>query len=81
MASKDSDQLKVKVPSTWNFVKDFFKHPLSVSSLIKSSITVIDKNILKKNFELEDLCSIICREIKQQNELDSYIMELYKNHL
>lgn len=72
-----SDRLE---PETWNFVKNFSKHPFHVSSLIKSALTMMDKNIIKKCFELEDIFAEAAHEKKNQDEIDSFIQSLYDNN-
>ncbi len=65
---------------TWNFVKNFSKHPFAISSLIKSALTIMDKNFIKKCFELEDVCGKAAHDKKSQDELDSFIEDLYHNY-
>ena len=61
---------------TWNFVKKFSKYPFHVSSLIKSALTMMDNNIIKRCFELEDIYAKAAHEKKSQDEIDLFIKRL-----
>ena len=72
-----SDRLELE---TWNFVKKFSKHPFHISSLIKSALTMMDKNIIKGCFELEDLYAKVAQEKKSKDEIDSFIQSVYNGN-
>jgi enoyl-CoA hydratase/carnithine racemase len=72
-----SEELELE---TWNFVKNFSKHPFHVSSLIKAALTMMDKKIIKNCFELENTCAKAAHEKKDQDEIDSFIKSLYESY-
>ena len=65
---------------TWNFVKDLSKHPFAVSYLIKSALTIMDKNFVKRSFALENACGIAAHKKLSQDKLDLFIKNLYKEY-
>ena len=71
------DDLEIE---TWNFMKSFSKHPLAISSLIKSSLTLMDKSYIKRCYELEETCGKAAYDQKSQDDLDSFIKYLNDNY-
>jgi len=65
---------------TRNFVKNLSKHPFAVSYLIKSALTIMDKNFVRRSFELENACGKAAHKKLSQDELDLLIKNLYKEY-
>ncbi len=65
---------------TRKFLKILTKHLTTFLFLIKSSITLMNKQLIEKWFDLEDTCGKIAYEKKTHAELEAYIRDLYKKY-
>jgi len=65
---------------TKKFLKILTKHLTTFLFLIKTSITLMNKQLIEKWFDLEDACGKIAYEKKTHAELEAYIRDLYKKY-
>ena len=72
------DKLNIE---TQKFMRTFSKRMDSFMYLIKSTLNIMNKKLIDRCFELEDLCGTVAYKKKTQEEWKAFIQDLYRQFL